>query len=336
SVPDSSGDKFEFGTPEVSGATEGPGNESSSGDLVFLQNQNLRESMPQTCKSSALSVKDLEETLHDLEEALQNMHTAIDLTTKGYPQGHLEETEILKVNALMADFTEKFHGEGASHQGQEAARRYLKENPADRAQQCLNSRRLVKWYHTLVNVIEDLARYDEMARTIDDISPRGHPQCAGYLEHLATNFRVQYQSEGMPCTALKMSREVADLTPEDHPDRAGASQRLAALYSDRYEQLDDLIPDSAHDAKAGCLRDLAAYIMLNAPTDIEYALLYYLRAVNRWKILLAACSIARYDEAGDLEDVMTAFGITPSESKASLTKSREDTCPQFMPLTCRA
>ncbi|KAJ7669633.1 hypothetical protein B0H17DRAFT_1086521 [Mycena rosella] len=360
----------EFGTPEVSGATEGPGNESSS-------SRDLVESMPQTCKASALSVKDLEETLHDLEEALQNMHTAIDLTTKGYLQGHLEETEILKVNALMADFTAKLHGEGASHQGQEAARRYLKENPADRAQQCLNSRSLVKWYHTLVNVIEDLARYDEMARTIDDISPRGHPQCAGYLEHLATNFRVQYQRSGQLYylhTALKMSREVAELTPEDHPDRAGASQRLAALYSDRYERLDDvkdleralyeqwhamkLIPDSAHDAKAGCLRDLAAYIMyattifarylaccINGPTDIEYALFYYLRAVNLMpddhpemeKVLedIAGC-IVRYDEAGDLEDVMTAFGITPSEFKASLTKSMEDTCPQFMPLTCRA
>ncbi|KAJ7656196.1 hypothetical protein B0H17DRAFT_1098581, partial [Mycena rosella] len=148
-IPDSSGDNFEFGTPEVSGATEGPGNESSSGDLVFLQNQNLRESMPQTCKASTLSVKDLEETLHDLEEALQNMHTAIDLTTKGYLQGHLEETEILKVHAFMADFTAKFHGEGASHQGQEAARRYLKENPADRAQQCLNSLSLVKRRHAL-------------------------------------------------------------------------------------------------------------------------------------------------------------------------------------------
>ncbi|KAJ7656197.1 hypothetical protein B0H17DRAFT_857367, partial [Mycena rosella] len=75
------------------------------------------------------------------------------------------------------------------------------------------------------------------------ISPRGHPQRAGYLEHLATNFRVQYQRSGQLYylhTALKMSREVADLTPEDHPDRAGALQRLAALYSDRYERLDDV------------------------------------------------------------------------------------------------
>ncbi|KAJ7694118.1 hypothetical protein B0H17DRAFT_1199384 [Mycena rosella] len=77
-----------------------------------------------------------------------------------------------------------------------------------------------------------------------------------------------------------------------------------------------LIPDSAHDAKAGCLRDLAVYFMrrhqrLNTPTDIEYALLYYVAAVNLMpddhpemeKVLedIAGC-IARYDEAGDLED----------------------------------
>ncbi|KAJ7694117.1 hypothetical protein B0H17DRAFT_1057844 [Mycena rosella] len=216
SAPDSSGDKFEFGTPEVSGAMEGPGNElSSSGDLVFLQNQSLRESMPQICKASALSVKDLEETLHDLEEALQNMHTAIDLTTKGYLQGHLEETEILKVHALMADFTAKFYGEGASHQGQEAAQRYLKENPADRAQQCLNSLSLVKRRNTLVNIIKDLGRYDKMARTIDDISPRGHPQRAGYLEHLATNFRVQYLLYSCTRTSVRLRLPASDLR---HPN----------------------------------------------------------------------------------------------------------------------
>ena len=87
--------------------------------------------------------------------------------------------------------------------------------------------------------MEDLEEAILVARQAVDVTPKDHPDLAGWLNNLGTKLESRYERTGEMedlKEALRVARQAVDVTPEDHPDLAGRLNNLGTKLERRYER----------------------------------------------------------------------------------------------------